>query len=161
MAMTITELQAFIDEKPDVRSIVNEIADYLQATPPGAGFPSSISEDTTVDLNGHEFEFTTPSDDPENPHQLLYFDPDNFNTYLFSNYGQAQGSLTMNSSTDDANLNLTVSNGANTVGIIMTANDGDGNTITYQSDTHTFPIFAGGGTTGASIDDDGKLIRTP
>lgn len=37
MAKTIEQLQAFIEKNPDLRQVVNELADYLQANPPGEG----------------------------------------------------------------------------------------------------------------------------
>lgn len=37
MAKTIDQIQTLITEKYDAREIINEIADYLQASPPGGG----------------------------------------------------------------------------------------------------------------------------
>lgn len=39
MAKTIGQLQAFIDTVPDLRQVVNEVVDYLQANAPGGAAP--------------------------------------------------------------------------------------------------------------------------
>lgn len=42
MAKTIEQLQAFIDTNPDLRQVVNELADYLQANPSGGSDPGYL-----------------------------------------------------------------------------------------------------------------------
>lgn len=109
-----------------------------------------INSDRTVDLNGNEINFYDVGG------VQLFLDPH-------------QNNIDIKTS---ASLYISMGNDAN--GIQLTANNdtkiwtkSSDNTIAYTAATHTFngdtiiSNLAGGGTTGLSIDNDGKIIRTP
>lgn len=52
MAKTIQQIQAMITGKSDAREVINEIADYLEANPGGAGGVQSIIAGTNITLGG-------------------------------------------------------------------------------------------------------------
>lgn len=159
MAMTITELQAFIDEKPDVRSIVNEIADYLQANPGGgggwgtSGTIATLTGDGTVDLNNHSLTigFNIFDSKTQGLSRVGGKEPDTLNIGMVY-FAPLPSSVTTNieaSFNDDQKLSQ----------ITLFANNTEAK-MTFYGDMIVYSLV-GGGTTGLSIDNDGKIIRTP
>lgn len=159
MAMTITELQNFIDEKPDVRSIVNEIADYLQANPGGgggwgtSGTIATLTGDGEVDLagNGLTIGFNIFHSASQGLSRVGGKEPNTLNIGMVY-FAPLPSSVTTNieaSFDDDSKLSQ----------ITLFANATDAK-MTFYGDMIVNDLI-GGGTTGLSIDDTGKIIRTP
>jgi hypothetical protein len=150
------------------------------------GFPESINEDTTVDLNGHDFQIS------QGGNAWLYINQDEQNAYLqalnVSNPEDIGGSsfgVYSNILGNNVHAEITVFRNSSSlttqfnesgVGIGVTPThffQGQGSNISWDFDDAAqtisliaangliLPSLAGGGTTGLSIDDNGKLIRTP
>lgn len=132
-----------------------------------------LTADREIELDGHEFEIL--NDD----HPWWYAKPETGEHYLQSFFNQNDGNnavIGLVTGTDVATVNIysSFNDGTKDASIILTSNPTQGliaieadDAITYTADTHTFngdtiiADLAGGGTTGLSIDNDGKIIRTP
>ena len=132
----------------------------------------SLSGDRTVDLNEHSFQIIYDGF----PWVLL--DPANGTSdwYSINNDGatRQQAGIEAVTATDGASIGMSAVYGILEEGepvvssiVLATGTNGADPTINYTTGTHTFngdvilADLAGGGTTGASIDDTGKIIRTP
>lgn len=135
--MNITELQAFIDTKPDLREIINEIADYLQANPGGSGgFPAQLDGPTTVDLNGKEISFQQDGTD------MLRVDPASGRSMIATSFDLDSGNeahVLARSQNTQAYLEMQASfNGAQKVVLIKGYANGTESEIDYTADIHKF-----------------------
>jgi hypothetical protein len=185
--MTIQEIQAALDAKYDTRQIVNMIADYIEANPGGGGGTTiytgdgSLSGDRQVNLDGHELAFINGSWElaisPDEGYlllandgvqDLLLIDPVNHSSLIRTNNtpDASIAGLTVGADSGGDGVYWNISGTASSITTNIFG-DAVAKTIAYAADTHTFNVgitmteFATGGVTGASIDNDGKLIRTP
>jgi len=133
----------------------------------------SLSGPREIDLDGNTLEILHDFGGSIGEQYFIQIDPINGSTKIQgfnagTEFGNAGQGYFTSSGTQGQFLLEAYFNGESTVaGIVGTADVG-GSTIRYDATTHTFSRgdviladLAGGGTTGASIDDTGKIIRTP
>lgn len=115
----------------------------------------------------HLFEVNNGSPEPTDADYYIVADPTQGWTYMAMKNGNYFTSIQAEAGVDelsDTRFNFVSTNGVNVVQIL---GDPITNNITHTAGTHTFigdlisSGLAGGGTTGLSIDNDGKIIRTP
>lgn len=152
--MTIEQLQAYVDSKPDIRGLINVIVDYIQSNPGGGGgvniytADGALSGSRNVDLNNWNLDFSNIGSN------LLHIDPLNYSTNLQSNDGTAQSLIKTNANTTDGTIffDLQSTDGGDNEAHIK----GDGLTseISYTAATHIFNT----GASGSFTTNDGKTV---
>ena len=126
----------------------------------------TLTENRTVNLNNNDVVFSHIYG--EDPEQLLWLLPSGFSAKLMGTDGDARSHIqligdlatvvTVQIRSDDGTSNESeiVLNGRNSTAQYQAANGHE-----FASGDIKITALAGGGTTGLSIDNDGKIIRTP